>query len=109
MHQTGWGWLTVEKGDELVASALRAQRKSNGRESVNRVEAKQDIVVLGEKVNQQKATRLGALSPPYLQFIDQDGDGIELIAGVGCISHGGRLLWGYRVVERSAEYAKSRG
>jgi hypothetical protein len=33
------------------------------------------------------------LSPPYLQFVDQDGDGVELIGGgVRRVSHGGRLV-----------------
>lgn len=41
----GW-YLTVEEGDELLSSALGAECERNGRESVDGIQAKEDIVVL---------------------------------------------------------------
>lgn len=38
--------LTVEEGNELLASTFCAQGKSDGREPVDGVEAEKDIVVL---------------------------------------------------------------
>lgn len=40
--------LTIEEGDELIAGALGAQGKGDGREAVDGIEAKQDIIVLGK-------------------------------------------------------------
>lgn len=38
--------LTVEKGDELLASPLGAEGESNRRETVDSVQSEEDIVVL---------------------------------------------------------------
>lgn len=40
------GTLTVEKRDQLITSAVRAKREGNGRESMDGIEAKENIVVL---------------------------------------------------------------
>ena len=42
----GAGRLTVQEGDQLLAGALGAQRKGNGREAVDGIESEQDVVVL---------------------------------------------------------------
>lgn len=46
------GRLTVKEGDELLASALRSQREGDGRESMDGIESKKDIIVLesGERM-----------------------------------------------------------
>lgn len=41
-----WGRLTIKEGDQLVPSALGAQGKGDGRQSVDGIEAEQDVVVL---------------------------------------------------------------
>jgi hypothetical protein len=65
------GRLTIKKGDQLIAGALRTQSEGNGRKAVDGIESEQDVVVL--------------------QFVDQHGDGVKLIVGVCRVSHGGRL------------------
>lgn len=92
--------LTVEEGNQLISCPLGAEGKSNCREPVDRVESEQDIVVLAEKrvpksasLRERKAwtgARKGRQRPGqrYLELIDEHGDGIELVAGVYCFSHG---------------------
>lgn len=48
VHRVRWAMnlLTIEEGNELLSSALSAESKSNGRESVDGVEAEEYIVVL---------------------------------------------------------------
>ena len=89
----GAGRLTVKEGDQLLAGALGAQRKGNGREAVDGIESEQDVVVLNTGLirGAEGGAPGGASSPPYLQFVDQHGDGVELVVGVGRVSHGGRL------------------
>jgi hypothetical protein len=45
--------LTIEEGDELLTSSFSAESKSNGRETVDGVETKQNIIVL--KSNRESA------------------------------------------------------
>lgn len=39
-------WLTIEKGDELLPSALSSQGEGDGRKSVDGIQAEEDIIVL---------------------------------------------------------------
>ena len=46
-NRKGWGWLlTVEEGNQFVASALGAQCKGDSRKTMNGVEPKENIIVL---------------------------------------------------------------
>ena len=55
----GWAELTVEKRNQLLASALGAQGKGNSRKTVNSIESEEDVVVLvqGEGVRLVSETR----------------------------------------------------
>jgi hypothetical protein len=86
--------LTVEKGNQLHAGALGAQGEGNGRETVDGVKAEDDIVVLEEDARQSRVTGEMSSSPPgpgpYLQFVDEHCDGVELIARIRRLNHDGR-------------------
>ena len=56
----------LQKGHELVARALRAERKGNGADAVDGVEPQRDVV--------------------GLELVDEDGDGVERLVGL----HGGQ-------------------
>lgn len=79
--------LTVEKGDKLLPCTLGAESKSNGAEAVDGVQAEENIVVLrrSEHIARSEITR--ASSPPYLELVDEDGNGIKPIARVGLFGH----------------------
>lgn len=89
---------TIEKGDQLDAGALGAQGEGNGREAVDGVEPEDDIVVLQEGARQSRAKgqRGGEMSSsppgpgPYLQFVNEHGDGVELVARIRRLNHDGR-------------------
>jgi hypothetical protein len=48
---TGTGLFTIQKWNQLLAGALRAESKSNGRKTVDSVQTKEYIVVLQDHVN----------------------------------------------------------
>lgn len=86
---------TIEKGNQLHAGALGAQGEGNGREAVDGVEAELDIVVLQEGARQSRAAgrccRHRQPGPgPYLQFVNEHGDGVELVARIRRLNHDGR-------------------
>lgn len=101
------GRLTIKEGDELVPGALGAQGEGDGRQPVDRIEAEEDVVVLLARLTREAAERGGAggetsaCHRPYLQFVDEHGDGVELIVDVGRVSHGGRQCEGSAVVAES--------
>lgn len=60
------------------------------------VQTEQDVVVLREGLSMIRGhwwycrVDMRASSPPYLQFVDENGDGVELVVRVRRVSHGGR-------------------
>lgn len=103
---------TVQEGDQLLAGALGAEGEGDGGETVNGIQAEEDIVVL-ENDGQLGVQRRGFLrsafggkglrdrgrgggacvfrrrqSPPYLELVDEDGNGIQLVVGTRTFCHG---------------------
>lgn len=91
--KVGKGSQTVEKGNQFFASALGAQGKGDGGEASDGIQAEDDIVVLclwsiRSRVEAKGRQGNGWQCVAYLELIDEDGDGIELIVRVRRVSHG---------------------
>lgn len=48
-HGDSGRWLTIEKRDEFLASALGAQGKGDGRKAMDGIEAEENVIVLPAK------------------------------------------------------------
>lgn len=90
----GKGSQTVEEGNQLLPSALGAQGQGDGRQTSDGVEAEDDIVVLCIRLMMRVSggwndgEQVGDVA--YLELVDEDGDGVELVVRIRRVSHGER-------------------
>jgi hypothetical protein len=77
---------TVQEWDQFISRPLRAQGQRNCREPLDGIKTEKDIIVLSEFVSALQfippLCPLQPLGESNLQFVDQDGYGIELITRV---------------------------